>query len=303
MDCVSFVAEQDDINKRIDMFLSTELENMSRNAVQKIIENGNVSVNGKNVNKNYKISNMDFIEVQIPEPVSLNVEAENIDIDILYEDNDVIVINKQQGMVVHPAAGHYNGTLVNALMYHCGKNLSAINGVLRPGIVHRIDKDTSGILVVAKNDNAHRSLAEQLANHSMTRVYNAIVFNNIKVDNGTINKPIGRNPIDRKKMAITEKNSKNAITHFKVIERFGKFCFVELHLETGRTHQIRVHMASIGHALLGDMVYGSQKQPFNLNGQTLHAKVLGFIHPKTNKYMEFQTDLPKYFSDILNKIK
>jgi len=303
MDCISFAVEKDDINKRIDIFLNNEIDNISRNAIQKLIENNNVFVNKKNVNKNYKLKNGDFITVNIPKPVNIDIKAENIPIDILYEDNEIIVVNKPQCMVVHPAVGHYSGTLVNALMYHCGNNLSGINGIMRPGIVHRIDKDTSGILVIAKTNNAHQCLSLQLAQHSMTRIYNAIVFNNIKKDSGTIDKPIGRNPSDRKKMAVTEKNSKNAITHYKVIERFGKFTLIELKLETGRTHQIRVHMSNIGHPLLGDCVYGSNKQPFNLNGQVLHARTLGFIHPKTKQYIEFNSELPLYFNNLIEKLR
>ena len=228
---------------------------------------------------------------------------ENIDIDILYEDKDVIVVNKPQGMVVHPAPGHMTGTLVNALLYHCRGQLSGINGEQRPGIVHRIDKDTSGVLMVAKTDKAHQSLALQLAEHSITRKYHAIVLNGMKEQQGTVDKPIGRNTQYRKKMAVTEKNSRNAVTHYRVLQKLGNYTYIEAQLETGRTHQIRVHMAYIGHPLLGDTVYGSKKQPFLLQGQTLHAKILGFIHPSTNQYMEFETPLPEYFSKIITKLK
>lgn len=303
MENYNFIAENDENNIRIDLYLSNEIENISRSRIQKLIDNQNITVNGNHINKNYKIKTGDIIDVFVPDAVELDIKPENIDLDIIYEDNSVIVINKKKGMVVHPAPGHYSGTLVNALLYHCKGNLSGINGILRPGIVHRIDKDTSGILVIAKNDMAHKFLASQLAQHSMTRIYNAIVFNNLKQDRGTINCPIGRHHIERKKMSVTNKNSKQAITHYKVIERFGKFNLIELKLETGRTHQIRVHMSFIGYPLLGDTVYGSKKQPFNLNGQALHAKVLGFIHPETKEYMEFESELPEYFQNLINILK
>ncbi len=236
----------------------------------------------------------------LPEPEELNVEPENIPLDILYEDDDLLVVNKPKGMVVHPAAGHSSGTLVNAVLYHCSGNLSGINGVLRPGIVHRIDMDTTGALVICKSDFAHQSLAEQLSVHSITRKYRAIVHGNLKEDEGTVRGAIGRHPTDRKKMAINERNGKPAVTHYRVLERFGNYTYIECQLETGRTHQIRVHMASIGHPLLGDAVYGPKKCPVkNLQGQTLHAMVLGFIHPRTGAYMEFEAPLPEYFSNLL----
>jgi len=299
----TFAAETEDIGKRIDSFLAEELEDCSRSFVQKLIQENKIAVNQKPIKSNYKLKLNDVIYLEIPEPVSIDIKPENIPLDILYEDLDIIVINKPQGMVVHPAAGHYTGTLVNALMYHCGSELSGINGVMRPGIVHRIDKDTSGVLMIAKTNNAHQSLALQLKEHSITRKYNAIVFNNLKADEGTVNAPIGRHPIDRKKMAVTQKNSKHAVTHYKVIERFGKYTLIEAQLETGRTHQIRVHMSYIGHPLLGDTVYGTQKQPFKLEGQVLHARVLGFIHPTTGEYMEFEADLPKYFKNLIEKLR
>lgn len=299
----TYRAEFEDINKRIDVFLNDEFEEMSRSALQKLIEKGNITVNDKTINKNYKLKENDIVKVDIPEPVELNIEPENIPLDILYEDDDLIVINKPQNMVVHPAPGHYTGTLVNGLMYHCGDNLSGINGVMRPGIVHRIDKDTSGILVIAKSDLAHKGLSEQLAEHSMKRIYNAIVYNNIKDDEGTVSTNIGRSQNDRKKMAVLNQGGRHAVTHYKVIERMGKFNLVELKLETGRTHQIRVHMSHIGHPLLGDPVYGPKKQIFNLEGQVLHAKVLGFIHPRTGEYMEFSTELPEYFEKLIIKLK
>lgn len=298
-----YSVEQSDVNKRIDLFLNEELEEMSRSSLQKLIDKGNVTVNSKAVNKNYKLRVGDVVEVNIPEPEGINVEGENIPLDILFEDNDLIVINKPQNMVVHPAPGHYSGTLVNALMYHCGDNLSGINGVMRPGIVHRIDKDTSGVLVIAKSDLAHNSLSKQLAEHTMTRVYNAIVYNGFDNDEGSVSTLIGRSQNDRKKMAVLRRGGREAITHYKVLDKMGKFTLVELQLETGRTHQIRVHMAHIGHPLLGDPVYGPKKQVFNLQGQVLHAKVLGFIHPRSGEYMEFKTELPEYFNKIIDLLK
>ena len=300
---LEFTILKEDEDKRIDNFLNENINDISRSRIQKLIEENQVLVNNKNINKNYKLKINDYIVVNIEEPKEINVLPENIPIDIVYEDDDIILINKPQNMVVHPANGHYTNTLVNALMFHCKDNLSGINGILRPGIVHRIDKDTSGILVVAKNDKAHKSLASQLENHSMNRVYYAIVYNNLKNDTGTIDAPIGRHPIDRKKMAVIEKNGKRAVTHYEVLKRLKKYTFIRLKLETGRTHQIRVHMAHIGNPLLGDTIYGGQKQPFKLIGQVLHAKVLGFIHPTTNEYMEFETELPQYFNELLNKLK
>jgi 23S rRNA pseudouridine1911/1915/1917 synthase len=298
-----FTVESEDIGKRLDVFISEELEDMSRSAVQKLIESGNISVNNRSVNKNYKLRDGDIIELERPLPVSLDILPENIPLDILYEDDDLIVVNKPQGMVVHPAPGHYSGTLVNALMYHCGDNLSGINGVLRPGIVHRIDKDTSGILVSAKSDLAHNSLSAQLAEHSMRRIYNAIVYNGFKEESGTVDKCIARSQNDRKKMAVTEHGGRRAVTHYRVLENLSKFAHLELQLETGRTHQIRVHMSHIGHPLLGDEVYGPKKSPFNTQGQVLHAKVLGFIHPRSGEYMEFETELPDYFKQLINILR
>lgn len=298
-----YTAEKADINKRIDLYLNEELDEISRSAIQKLIEKENVTVNGKGIGKNYKLREGDTIEVEIPEPEGINIEAENIPLDILYEDDDLIVVNKPQDMVVHPAPGHYSGTLVNGLMYHCGDNLSGINGVLRPGIVHRIDKDTSGVLVIAKSDLAHRELSRQLAEHSMTRIYNAVVYNGFDEDEGTVSTLIGRSQNDRKKMAVLKTGGRNAVTHYRVLKRMGKFTLVELKLETGRTHQIRVHMAHIGHPLLGDPVYGPKKQIFNLQGQVLHAKVLGFVHPRTMEYMEFSTELPEYFNKLIDRLE
>lgn len=303
MDFFTAAPEEDEIGKRIDVYIAEYKEELSRSRVQKLIENGLVTVNGKNVKSNYKLRKGDILEVEIPDPEPLEIEAENIPLDIIYEDKDVVIVNKPQGMVVHPAPGHYSGTLVNALMYHCKDDLSGINGQMRPGIVHRIDKDTSGVLMIAKSDAAHNSLAQQLAVHSITRKYYAVVCGNIKEDSGTVDKPIGRSPKDRKKMAVVQ-GGRIAVTHYKVLERFGgKYTLIEAQLETGRTHQIRVHMASLGHPLLGDTVYGSEKQPFKLQGQVLHAKVLGFNHPSDGRYVEFESPLPEYFEKLLTKLR
>ena len=288
---------------RIDKFICENLEDLTRSSVQKIIENGNVLVNGKSVNKNYKCKINDEIEVTIPDAVPLDVKAENIPLNIVYEDADLLVVNKPKGMVVHPANGNYNSTLVNALLHHCKDSLSGINGVIRPGIVHRIDKDTSGLLIVAKNDASHLSLASQIKEHSFTRAYEAVLYGNIKEDEITVNQPIGRNPKDRKKMAVTLKNSKSAVTHFYVIKRYGDFTHVRCVLETGRTHQIRVHSAYIGHPVAGDEVYGPKKVITELHGQCLHAKQIGFVHPKTGEYMEFSSELPEYFQAVLRKLE
>ena len=295
-------AEQDNI--RLDRFLTDQYEEYTRSFLQKLIDQGNVSINGTTVKKNgIKLKENDEIRVVLPAPQPLEVVAENIPLDILYEDDDVILINKPKGMVVHPAAGHTSGTIVNALLYHCKDSLSGINGVIRPGIVHRIDMDTTGVIIACKNDAAHNCIAAQLKEHSITRRYYAIVHGNLKDDEGVIDAPIGRDPNNRKRMAINCKNGKNAVTHFKVLERFGKFTWIECRLETGRTHQIRVHMASIGHPLLGDALYGPAKCPYPLQGQTLHAYVLGFIHPSTKEYMEFQAPLPAYFEELLQKFR
>ena len=289
---------------RIDRFLGSRLEQVSRSYLQKLVKDGAVLVNGKPVKSSYKVENGDRIRLEIPDAVEPEIEAEPMALDILYEDSDIILINKPKGMVVHPAAGHYSGTLVNGLMAHCKNELSGINGVMRPGIVHRIDMDTTGVLIVCKNDKAHNAIAEQLKVHSITRKYYAIVHGVLKADTGTVNAPIGRHPVDRKKMSINEKNGKEAVTHYRVLQRFRRFTFVECQLETGRTHQIRVHMASIGHPLLGDQVYGPAKVPFSgLQGQTLHAGVLGIIHPSTGEYMEFTAPLPAYFEAILKKLE
>ncbi|MDY4922809.1 RluA family pseudouridine synthase [Frisingicoccus sp.] len=299
----SWSVDTDANNMRIDRFISERMSDTSRSYIQKLIKDELVTVDSKVVKSNYKVKEGEWVEIVLPEPVSLDIEAENIPLDILYEDSDVLLVNKPKDMVVHPSAGHITGTLVNALLYHCKDSLSSINGVMRPGIVHRIDKDTTGILIICKNDKSHNCIAEQLKVHSITRRYHALVWNNITDDTGTIDAPIGRHPVDRKKMAINHKNGKQAVTHYKVLERFGQYTYIQCELETGRTHQIRVHMASIGHPLVGDPVYGPAKQPFKTDGQMLHAKVFGFIHPSTNDYMEFETDLPEYFQLILEKLR
>jgi len=300
----TFITEGCDDRLRIDKFLSEEMEEHSRSFLQKLLKEGLVTVNAKVVKPNYKLSPGEEIVVHVREPEEVNIEPENIPLDILYEDKDVLVVNKPKDMVVHPAAGHYSGTLVNGIMYHCKDSLSGINGALRPGIVHRIDKDTTGALVVCKNDQAHNTIAERLKEHSITRRYRAIVHGIIKEDEGTVNAPIGRHPTERKKMAVNERNGKHAVTHYRVLERLKGFTYIECRLETGRTHQIRVHMSSIGHPLLGDTVYGpSRSAVSSLQGQTLHAMILGFDHPATGEYMEFSAPLPDYFENLLKKLK
>jgi len=291
----------DDLNDsiRLDLFIANELSDLSRSYIQKLINDGKVKVNDEIIYlKKHKLVGGDTVEILIPEPQKLNVIPEDIPIDIVYEDDDVAVVNKPQGMVVHPAPGNYKGTLVNALLYHC-KSLSSINGIIRPGIVHRIDKDTSGLLMIAKNDKSHSLLAQQLKEHSVKRIYYAIVHGVIKENSGTIKAPIGRHPVNRLKMAVTEKNGKESITHFQVLKRFKKYTLIKLQLETGRTHQIRVHMSYIGFPLLGDPLYGIKFEKIKLNGQALHAKVIGFIHPSKNEYMEFDSPLPDYFQRTL----
>lgn len=298
----SFVATVDDVGVRIDKFLAENNPQLTRSAIQKIIDDGGVSVNCAVISKNYKCKDGDNVTITIPDAKPMEAVGENIPLDIVYEDDDLLVVNKPKGMVVHPACGNWEGTLVNALLYHCGDSLSGINGVIRPGIVHRIDKDTSGLLIVAKNDFAHIHLAQQIKDHSFTRAYETVVYGNIKEDSGTINQPIGRNPKDRKKMAVTFKNSKNATTHYQVIKRYNGFTHIRCILETGRTHQIRVHMSHTGHSVAGDQVYGPKKVIKQLNGQCLHAKHIGFVHPRTEKWLEFETDLPTYFTDFLKTL-
>ncbi len=297
METLEFTAEE--AGARLDKFISEQTEGeITRSAAVKLIEDGNCTVNGKQVQKNYKLKAGDKVTVEIPEAVDVDILPENIPLDIVYEDNDLLVVNKPKGMVVHPAPGHYSGTLVNALMYHCKDSLSGINGEIRPGIVHRIDKDTSGLLIVAKNDTAHKGLAAQIKEHSFTREYEAVVNGAVKED-GVVNAPIGRHKTDRKKMCVTTENSREAVTHYFVIERFTDSTHLRLRLETGRTHQIRVHMAYIGHSVAGDEFYGNGK-PKSLMGQCLHAKKIGFVHPVTGEYLEFDSELPEYFKKFLN---
>lgn len=298
----NFIITQDGEGERIDKYLSLLMDSVSRSYLQKLFSDNCVTVNGNRVKTNYRLKADDAILLKVPPAVTPNIESENIPLSILYEDNDVIVVDKPKGMVVHPAAGHYSGTLVNALLFHCAGNLSGINGILRPGIVHRIDKDTTGSVIACKNDFAHASIAEQLKEHSIVRKYHAIVCGNLKEDTGTIHTLIGRHPNDRKKMSVVNSGGKDAITHYRVLQRFSQYTYVECSLETGRTHQIRVHMAYIGHPLLGDKVYGRKENNRNLQGQTLHAKILGFKHPVTGEYIETDAPLPEYFSKLLNML-
>ena len=303
MEILEFSVDGSENGIRIDRYLSEKNAELSRSYLQKLLKEQGITVNGREVKANYKVQAGDEIRISLPDLSEPDILPEDIPLDILYEDEDVMVVNKPKGMVVHPSAGHTSGTLVNAILFHCQGNLSGINGVMRPGIVHRIDKDTTGALLICKNDVAHRYLAEQLKEHSIKRRYRAIVSGNLKDDEGTVEGPIGRHPVDRKKMAINYKNGKEAITHYKVLERFGNATYIECRLETGRTHQIRVHMTSIGHPLLGDEVYGSGKNPYHLQGQALHAMVLGFVHPRTGEYLEFTAPLPEYFTNLLEKLR
>lgn len=302
MESYTFQIDQKKAKTRLDVFLTNHCHDISRSYVQKLIEEGLVSVNDRPAKANHKLKAGETVTIEIPPAEELRAEPENIPLDIYYEDSDVIVVNKPRGMVVHPAEGNTSGTLVNALLYHC-KDLSGINGVMRPGIVHRLDKDTSGLIMVAKNDQAHYSLTEQLQERIVTRRYRALVHKNIKEEQGTVNAPIGRDPRDRQKMAVIERNSKPAVTYYRVLERFGDYTFIECCLETGRTHQIRVHMTYIGYPLVGDPKYGPGKPHFDLCGQLLHAMVLGFHHPSTGEYLEFTAPLPEVFENVLNKLR
>lgn len=301
MEQKEFTIGEEHKDLRIDVYLSNNFEDKSRSYIQNLIEEGKITVNGNFKKSNYKLRVNDKVQVEVPDPVALDVKPQEIPLNILYEDKDVIVVNKPQGMIVHPASGVYEGTLVNALLNHC-KDLSGINGVTRPGIVHRIDKDTSGVLVVAKNDYAHNKLAKQLKDHSMTRTYVALTEGVFKQDSGTVDAPLARHPQERIKIAVV-KDGRNAVTHYKVLERYKSNSLIECRLETGRTHQIRVHMAHIGHPLVGDPVYGFNKQRFKLEGQMLHAKILGFIHPTKEEYMEFEAEIPEYFLSVLKTLK
>ena len=303
MSQISLQADETYMDERLDKFLSAMLPDQSRSYLQKIIKDDNVLVNGEPKKSSYRLEDGDEVTADLPELKSPDIEPENIPLDILYEDDSILMVNKPKGMVVHPSAGHYTGTLVNAVLWHCQGQLSGINGVSRPGIVHRIDKDTTGVLVVCKNDAAHNAVAAQLKEHSITRKYRAIVHGVIKEDEGTVDAPIGRHPTERKKMASGVKNGKRAVTHYRVLERFQGYTYVECQLETGRTHQIRVHMASIHHPLLGDTVYGPAKDSHHLEGQTLHAMVLGLIHPVTGEYLEVEAPLPEYFENLLKKFR
>ena len=300
-----YTVEESQSGMRLDKFLTEIYPDQTRSFLQKLVKSGEIKVNGKPVIKaGFVVEGGDQVSASIPTPQAVEIEAENIPLDILYEDADVLIVNKPKGMVVHPSAGHYSGTLVNAIMYHCADSLSGINGEIRPGIVHRIDMDTTGALIICKNDAAHVDIAEQIKEHTVTRRYRGIVCGVVKEDEGTIEGAIGRHPTQRKKMAINEKNGKPAITHYKVLQRFAKYTYMEFRLETGRTHQIRVHMASIGHPLLGDELYGNPKNLAmkGLQGQTLHVMVIGFVHPTTHEYMEFEAPLPEYFQNLLQKL-
>jgi len=308
MEVKEYIAGPEAEGERLDCFLSGKVEGYSRTYMQKLIEEGHCKVNGKNAKPRFKLREGDRVEAVIPDPVPLEVEPEKIDLDIIYEDNDIIIINKPQGMVVHPSHGNYSGTVVNALMGHCKSlsdynSLTGINGVMRPGIVHRIDKDTSGIIVVAKNNEAHLSLSEQLKEHTITRKYTALLEGRLKTDSGTADTLIGRNPKNRKQMAVVSENGKRAVTHYRVLESFENHTLIEAVLETGRTHQIRVHMAYLGHPVVGDTVYGFKKQRFDTKGQLLHARVLGFIHPTGKEYVEFEAPIPEYFEKVLRLLR
>lgn len=300
---VRFVVKEEEAGCRIDKLLSDRIDGFTRSHIQKLIEDGNVLVGEEETKANYKVRVGDEISIMIPDLKEPEILPENIPVKIVYEDEDMLVVDKAQGMVVHPAVGNYTGTLVNALLYHCGDSLSGINGEKRPGILHRIDKDTSGLLMVAKSDRAHLALSQQIKEHSLTRAYKALVHGGFSADSGTVDAPIGRHPVDRKKMAITDRGSKEAVTHYNVLERFGKYTFIECILETGRTHQIRVHMSSKGHPIVGDKTYGVKKEEFSLDGQLLHAYKIGFVHPISGEYMEFTSSLPDYYESVLKTLR
>lgn len=300
LNSVTFIAMQEHASLRIDKFISQHMEEMSRSYIQKLIKDNQVFINEKVSKANHKLKVGEKVRLLLPVAVEPDITPENIPIEVMYEDEDIIIINKEKGMVVHPAAGHYKGTLVNAVMYHCKNQLSGINGVMRPGIVHRIDKDTTGSIIICKNDKSHSEIAKQLKDHTITRKYRAIVHGHFKESEGTIVGTIGRHPTDRKKMAMNVRNGKEAITNYRVIKEFQQYSYVECQLETGRTHQIRVHLTSINHPILGDEKYGTRTSPFKLQGQTLHAMTIGFIHPTMKKYMEFEAPLPKYFQHLLD---
>ena len=301
---VEILVDEARAGERLDRIIAEKADELTRSYAQKLIKEGRVKVDGRVMeDKNFKVRPGQALEIELPEPEALDLEPENIPLDVVYEDDDLLVVNKPKGLVVHPAPGNYRGTLVNALLHHCGERLSSINGTIRPGIVHRLDKDTSGLLIVAKNDFSHKSLAEQIKEHSFSREYEAVVYGSLKNDSGTIDAPIGRHKYYRKKMAVTQQNSRNAVTHYEVLARYRGFTHIRLKLETGRTHQIRVHMAYMGHPVVGDPVYGPTRVIKELRGQCLHARHIEFVHPRTAQYLSFESELPGYFKDFLKRLE